>query len=200
VADQVIVAVPASLVAKEQLTFDPPLPDKTEAAARLPLGVDDKLFMSLEGAEEFDRDVRLFGHTDRAATAAYHMRPMGRPLIEAFFGGNLAAGLEAGGEHAFFDFAAGELTGLFGSRFAKRVRPIAVHRWGLDPLSLGSYSFATPDFADCRQSLAAPVDERLFFAGEACSAGDFSTAHGAWYTGVSAAEEVIAVRARSSLP
>jgi monoamine oxidase len=42
--------------------------------------------------------------------------------------------------------------------------------------------------------LAAPVDGRLFFAGEACSRGDFSTAHGGWITGVSAAEQVIAVQ------
>ncbi len=46
----------------------------------------------------------------------------------------------------------------------------------------------------CRARLAAPVDERLFFAGEACSTGDFSTAHGGWLTGVAAAEQVIAAR------
>jgi monoamine oxidase len=50
--------------------------------------------------------------------------------------------------------------------------------------------------ADCRAALAAPVDGRLFFAGEACSRGDFSTAHGGWATGVTAAEQVL--HARSS--
>ena len=44
--------------------------------------------------------------------------------------------------------------------------------------------------------LAAPVDERLFFAGEACSKNDFSTAHGGYLTGVAAADEVIAARKR----
>jgi monoamine oxidase len=39
--------------------------------------------------------------------------------------------------------------------------------------------------------LAAPVDDRIFFAGEACSRTDFSTAHGAFRTGVRAAEEAI---------
>jgi monoamine oxidase len=34
----------------------------------------------------------------------------------------------------------------------------------------------------------------LFFAGEACSRNDFSTAHGAWFTGVAAADQVIAAR------
>ena len=50
--------------------------------------------------------------------------------------------------------------------------------------------------ADCRATLAAPVDGRLFFAGEACSRHDFSTAHGGWFTGVAAAEQVIAERRR----
>jgi hypothetical protein len=35
--------------------------------------------------------------------------------------------------------------------------------------------------------LAAPVNNRLFFAGEACSQHDYSTAHGAFLTGVAAA-------------
>ena len=37
--------------------------------------------------------------------------------------------------------------------------------------------------------LAAPIDSRLFFAGEACSQHDFSTAHGGWITGVAAADQ-----------
>ena len=195
-ADQVIVAVPSTLLAAERISFTPALPEKTAAAAGLPLGHDDKLFMSLDGAEQFDNDVRLFGHTDRAATAAYHFRPFGRPLIEAYFGGTLAAELEAIGDAAFFDFAVSELTNLLGGAFAKRVRPIRIHRWGVDPFSLGAYSFALPGFADCRATLAEPVDDRLFFAGEACSTTDFSTAHGAWHTGVTAAEQVIAARER----
>jgi monoamine oxidase len=197
-ADQVIVAIPSSLLANERLAFVPALPQKIEAAQGLPLGVDDKLFMALEGADEFDKDVRLFGHTDRAATAGYHVRPFGRPLIEGYFGGRLASELEGGGDAAFFDFAVSELVNLLGSTFARRVKPIRVHSWGRDPLSLGSYSFALPGQADCRQVLAAPVEDRVFFAGEACSVHDFSTAHGAWRTGVKAAEQVIAVRRKLS--
>jgi monoamine oxidase len=40
------------------------------------------------------------------------------------------------------------------------------------------------------------VDGRIFFAGEACSRNDFSTAHGGYLTGMAAAEQVIAVRRR----
>src|SRR5580704_14311942 len=199
-ADQIIVTVPSAILAAERIQFAPALPRKTQAALGLPLGLADKLFMSLEDAEEFEQGgVRLFGHTDRVATAGYHVRPFGRPMIEAYFGGRLAADLETDGEGAFFDFAVAELVGVLGSAFARRVKPIRVHRWGHDPFALGSYSFALPGFADCRQTLAEPVDNRLFFAGEACSKHDFSTAQGGYHTGIAAAEQVIAARASREL-
>ena len=99
---------------------------RRRAAARL----DDKLFFSLEGAEDFEKDTRLFGHIDRAATAAYHFRPFGRPLIEAYFGGTLAAELEAGGEPAFVDFAIGELTAPPRRRLRNRMKPLRMHSLG----------------------------------------------------------------------
>jgi monoamine oxidase len=196
-ADQVIVTVPSAVLAAEQITFTPALPDKIAAARGLPLGLADKLFIALEGAEEFEKETRLFGRTDRKGTGGYHLRPFGRPLIEAYFAGGLAAELERGGDGAFFDFAVSELVGLFGSDFSRRLKPIQVHRWANDPYALGSYSFALPGFADSRAVLAAPIDNRLFFAGEACSAHDFSTAHGGYFTGVAAADEVIALRRKS---
>jgi monoamine oxidase len=196
-ADQVIVTIPTSVLAAERIAFTPALPQKIDAARGLPLGLDNKLFMALDGAEEFDAEVRLFGRTDRKGTGGYHLRPFGRPLIEGYFGGGLAIELESGGDKAFFDFAVAELVGLFGSAFARRLKFIAVHCWGRDPFALGSYSSALPGFADGRAILAAPVDDRLFFAGEACSLHDFSTAHGGYFTGVEAAEQVMKVRTKS---
>jgi monoamine oxidase len=69
--------------------------------------------------------------------------------------------------------------------------PLAATAWLQDPWSRGSYSFALPGHADDRARLAAPVDDRLFFAGEACSPNFFSTAHGAWMSGVAAAEAAL---------
>jgi monoamine oxidase len=195
-ADQVIVTVPSAVLGSERIVFSPALPAKIAAAQGLPLGLDDKLFLSLDDAEEFDEDSRMFGRTDSAATAGYHFRPFGRPMIEAYFGGTLAIDLEKRGPNAFFDFASAELVNHLGSDFARRIKPIGSHQWGRDPFSLGSYSYASPGFADCRQTLAEPVESRLFFAGEACSEHDFSTAHGAWQTGFAAAEQVIAARRR----
>ena len=97
---------------------------------------------------------------------------------------------------AFVDFAVSQLADVFGSDFKKRLSLLDMHLWASDPFARGSYSFALPGRVDCRQTLAAPVDGRLFFAGEACSKLDFSTAHGAYLTGLAAAEQVLAARKR----
>src|SRR5262249_44915041 len=119
--------------------------------------------------------------------------PFGRPLIEGYFGGRLARDLEAGGEAAFATFAADEVASLLGEGIRKRLHPIAASAWARDPYARGSYSHALPGHADARRTLAEPVDARLFFAGEACSVHDFSTAHGAYRTGIAAADAAVLV-------
>jgi monoamine oxidase len=190
-AEAAIVTLPSALIAADDNLFAPALSDKTRAAAGLPLGHNDKLFLSLAEAEAFEPETRAFGDPRRVDTATYQLRPFGRPMIECYFGGALAAELEKGGQGAFFDFARGELVGLFGDDFARRIAPLALHGWSSDPFARGAYSYALPGHADDRAALAAPVDGRLFFAGEACSRDDYSTAHGAYLTGIVAAEQAI---------
>jgi monoamine oxidase len=186
----VIITVPTDVLCT--LRFHPALPDKVAAAEMLPLGLADKLYLGLDGDAEFPKDSHLYGALDSARTASYHVRPFGRPLIEVYFGGRFARELEAEGEAAFASFAIGQLASLLGEGMRKRLHPIAATAWGRDPYARGSYSHAVPGHADGRSVLAAPVDDRLFFAGEACMVHDFSTAHGAYRSGVAAADAVIA--------
>ncbi len=186
-----IITIPTDLIA-DGLQFRPGLPDKVEAAAGLPLGFADKLFLALERPEEFPENTVLFGRTDRAATAGYNFRPFGRPYIEAYFGGRNARTLEEEGEAAFAAFALDELAGLFGSAMRNRATPIAASAWARDPYARGAYSHALPGYSRNRVRLAEPVENRLFFSGEACSAHAFSTAHGAYQTGIAAAEAALA--------
>lgn len=189
----VIVAVPSSLLAEEALKFQPALPTKVEAAHALPLGLADKLFLQVADADDLPAETRVFGAIDCTATASFHLRPFGKPLIEAYFGGALAHALEREGDDAFAAFAMEQLMAHFGADFRKRLTPLAVSAWARDPFARGSYSFAQVGHASARMVLGAPVDGRLFFAGEACSLHDFSTAHGAYRTGVAAAEQALRV-------
>ena len=191
-ASRVIVTVPTSIIAQEVIRFDPALPDKLAAAAGLPLGVDNKLFISLEGAlPGVERGAYLVGSTTSRETMSYQVRPLDRPAIYCFFGGRFAAALEREGQTAMFSFAVDELARLLGNDVRKRMAPLASTAWQRDPWARGSYSFALPGHAEDRAVLAAPVDDRLFFAGEACSPNFFSTAHGAWLSGITAAEGVL---------
>jgi monoamine oxidase len=192
-AARAIVTVPSSIIAQERLRFDPPLGDKVAAAAGLPLGLADKLFLRIEGeVSDFPSEAYLVGSTTRRETASYQIRPVGRPLIACFFGGRWARALEGEGMAGMAAFAVDELTRHLGSDVRRKLTPLAATAWEQDPWARGSYSYALPGHADDRAALAAPVDDRLFFAGEACSPNFFSTAHGAWISGTAAAEMALA--------
>src|SRR5262245_32094112 len=114
-------------------------------------------------------------------------------LIEAYAAGldvrlgQFARELENAGDGAFARFATDRIAALMGNDIRNRLHPLAASAWNRDPFACGSYSYAEVGHADARTVLAAPVDDRLFFAGEACSRHDFSTAHGAYRTGVETA-------------
>lgn len=190
-AGKAIVAAPSSILAEERLKITPALPAVLEAAAGLPLGLADKLVLACSEAEMFPKDGMLLGKTDTAETGGYHVRPFGRPLIEGFFGGDTAQALEAEGQAGMADFAIEELANLIGTSIRRKLEPLHATAWGADPFARGSYSYAMPGCHDARAALARPVEDRLFFAGEHCHPTFFSTAHGAFETGVAAAEAVL---------
>ncbi len=191
-AAAVIVTVSTNVLASGALRFDPPLDDKAQAATHLPLGPANKLFLRLDEPGEFPPDCHLIGDPHLANGGSYYLRPFGCPVVECFFGGTGAAELEAQGNAATADFALEQLCGLLGSSFGRRAHLITGSAWGKEPAIGGSYSHALPGHAAARAILAASVEDRIFFAGEACSPHDFSTAHGANATGVAAAEAALA--------
>jgi monoamine oxidase len=191
-AGKAIITVPTNLIADEAIRFHPMLPDKVGAARGLPLGLADKVMLALDQAEELPEEGNLRAATMRTEMGTYHLRPFGQPCIEGFFGGRFARELEDAGEGALAAQAIDEIAGLLGSDFRRRLKPLAESRWAHDPFARGSYSHALPGHAGARAVLAAPVDGRLFFAGEATSPHFFSTAHGARDSGERAAGEVMA--------
>jgi monoamine oxidase len=195
-AARVIVTVPTSLIADEAIRFRPALPAKVDAARGLPLGLADKVTLALDRPEDLPSDGNLRGATMRTAMGSYHLRPFGQACIEGFFGGRFARELEDAGDGAIAAQSIDEIVALLGSDYRRRLKPLAESRWAHDPFARGSYSHALPGHAGKRAVLAAPVDNRLFFAGEATSPNFFSTAHGARDSGERAAGEVVAALAK----
>ncbi|MEZ2128721.1 MULTISPECIES: flavin monoamine oxidase family protein [unclassified Sinorhizobium] len=186
-ATAVIVTVSTMMLSRETVRFDPPLASKIEAASNLPLGKVNKLFLAGAPAD-LPRDKNLLGTHGRTGAVTYQIRPFGIGAIEAYIGGQLAEDLERAGEQAAAAFAIDELVAYFGSDLRQKLSFAAMSGWCGNPWIGGAYSYALPGQALQRDVLSEPVDGRLFFAGEACPPGKFSTAHGAYESGVEAAE------------
>ena len=190
-AGKVIVTVPTNLIADQAIRFHPALPAKVDAARGLPLGLADKVMLALDEPTALPSDGSLRGATMRTDMGTYHLRPFGQPCIEGFFGGRFAQALEDAGDGALAAQSIDEIVGFLGNDYRRKLKPLAESRWAHDPFARGSYSHALPGHAGDRAVLAAPVDGRLFFAGEATSPHFFSTAHGARDSGERAAGEVL---------
>jgi monoamine oxidase len=190
-ADKTIITVPTNLIAEGAIRFHPALPDKVDAAAHLPLGLADKVMLALEEPEALPAEGNLRGATMRTEMGTFHLRPFGQPCIEGFFGGRYAQALEDEGDGAIAAHSIDEIVAFLGSDFRRKLKPLSESRWAHDPFARGSYSHALPGHTGKRAVLAAPVDGRLFFAGEATSPNFYANAQGARDSGERAAGEVL---------
>jgi monoamine oxidase len=163
-----------------------------DAAARLPLGRNEKLFLEIAGDSPFAPETRVLGNPRDRSTGVYYIRQFGWPVIECFLGDQGARMVEEIGPAAGFAHAIDQLAALFGSAVSRSLRPLVASNWSRMTYVGGAYSHALPGHAAAREDLARSFEQRIFFAGEATHAHDYSTAHGAHDSGVRAAEEAIA--------
>jgi len=199
-AKTAILTVSTAVLAEGAIKLPKAIDPWRQAASSLPLGRNEKLYLEVVGEGPFAPETHVLGNPRDRRTATYTIRPFGRPVIESFFGGEGAEMIEESGPTAGFDYAIGQLAALFGSDARRSLKPLIASSWSRTTRIGGAYSYAVPGRAAARQALARPFEDRLFFAGEATSAEDFSTAHGAHDTGVRAAEEALAaLRSRSGV-
>jgi monoamine oxidase len=187
-----ILTVSTAVLASDAIKLPGGLDAWREAARVLPLGRNEKLFLEIVGQSPFSPETHELGNPRDPRTAAYYIRPFGRPVIECFFGGEGAQMIEESGPTAGFDYAIEQLVALFGSEARRSLRPLVASSWSRSTRIGGAYSYALPGHAAARRLLARPFEDRLFFAGEATNGQDFSTAHGAHDSGVRAAQEALA--------
>ena len=187
-----ILTVSTAVLAGDTLRLPGELDPWREAARMLPLGLNEKLFLEIVGDAPFEAETHVTGNPRDSRTASYYIRPFGRPVIECYFGGERAQALCEQGIAEGFEFAIEQLANLFGSDIRASLKPLLASAWSQTTRIGGAYSYALPGQVGARKILARLYDNRVFFAGEATSPGDFSTAHGAHDSGVRSADEAIA--------
>jgi monoamine oxidase len=131
--------------------------------------------------------------SDGSPAMAFLMKPLGSNLAVGFVGGDTARAVEQQGPQAALDLALGKLRKVFGPTIDQHVKATRITAWGKDEWTMGSYSYAKPGMAHMRDKLRRPVDDRLYFAGEAAAPSEHAMqVVGAAESGAAAARALIA--------
>jgi monoamine oxidase len=194
-AKAVIVTTSTTVLSGSAIDWPQQLSPWQDAARQLPLGNNEELFLEIVGDSDFETETHVIGNPYDVSTGSYYIRPFGMPIIECFLGG--AGARYAANERVEAAFALEQLRSLFGSSTCNNLRPLASSRWTKTHSIGGAYSHALPKHTAARRRLATSHEQRVFFAGEATSTDNFSTAHGALQSGIRAAEEFLSVRYNS---
>ncbi|MDY0871741.1 flavin monoamine oxidase family protein [Dongia rigui] len=186
----VLVTVSIAVLKAERIKFFPLLPDwKLDALDRLQMGHAEKagFWLKRDIFAGMDPHFAMLNWED-APTAGFLCKPFDRPMVTMFASGPFARDLFAQGSDAAIAEARSLLTKVFGADIQKEIVTACATNWVNDPYILGAYSVLSPHGGEARAELAQPIENRVFFAGEAASSDGFSTAHGAYNSGMAAVD------------
>ncbi|MCG9893840.1 MAG: FAD-dependent oxidoreductase, partial [Fimbriimonadaceae bacterium] len=189
-ADACVVTLPLGVLKSGSVAFAPPLPPTHLAAIEsIGFGLLNKCILRFE-SRFWPAEAEGFFNLPPAGLDWLDWvdltTPTGRPGLMGLIGADPAEAMEA--RQDAVESAYDALRQMFGNGIP---RPVAsqITRWRSDPLARGSYSFPKlGGGSEMRKALAEPVGERLIFAGEALSVLDYGTVHGAFLSGIQAAE------------
>lgn len=190
--DAVIVTVPLAVLQEGSPVFDPPLPQKKKEAIS-GIGMDAGMKIQLRFKRTFWPANMYFLHSDGFFPQFWtpgHGRGGTANVLTTFAGGSIAEALKSPDP---VEYAVEDLDRLFGNRAAsENLEEAFVADWGAEPFIRGLYSYPLASTTHAhREALAAPVDGKIFFAGEATDVnGHWGTVHGAVESGRRAAREV----------
>jgi monoamine oxidase len=192
-ARAVIVTVSTNIIAAGRIQFSPELPHRAiDAFGRLSLGSYDHIALELNGNPlGLDSDDLVFEKSADSHTAALLANVSGTPLCLVDVAGSFGRDLSARGEAAMVDFATQWLAGLYGAEIKKAIGRTQATRWNADAFTLGAASAAVPGAQLARRIMMEPVNDAIWFAGEAAHETLWGTVGGAWESGERAADAVL---------
>lgn len=190
-----ILTVPTGVLAANKVTFQPALPARVaDAIQKLKPGAVERVAVQIEPAA-LPSDQLYIEKAEHRRTAAAHINVFGSGISFVQVGGRTCRDLIANGEPAMTAFAHEWLANHFGSEITRLIKRTHISHWHAEPWTLGAFSYAAPQTGAARKVLAAPLAERVWFAGEAAHETLWGTVAGAWETGERAADAVIARKA-----
>ena len=196
-ADYVLVTVPLGVLKAGTITFLPPLPEqKTTAVRKLGMNCVNKFLLTWDTA--FWNDEQYIAYTPDARDRFNYFVNLKKihPGINAlmtFAYADFARQTESMSDAQVTDAIMVYLRDIYGAD-----TPYPTHmlrtRWQSDENARGSYSYTTLE-SEMRHfdDLADALSDKVFFAGEHTHRDYFSTAHGAFLSGIREADKILAL-------
>jgi monoamine oxidase len=165
--------------------------EKSAALARLASGPVIRVAMAFREAfwERHHPGVAFFHSPNAAFPTFWTPLPMHAPLLTAWAGGPKAARLTGSSEMFLLRKALESVRSVLGN--IEEPSGFAIHDWQADPYARGGYSYVQVGGTGAREGLAEPLEETLYFAGEATDTEQSGTVGGALASGLRAAKEIL---------
>ena len=188
-----ILTASTGVLASGKIKFEPGLPRRyVEAIGKLGLGSYDHVAIEFSGNPlGLQNDDLVFEKATGSRTAGLLANVSGSRLCVVEIAGKLGAGLAEQGEAAMTAFALDWLADMFGSDVKQAVKRTHATRWAKEPWALGAFSAASPGGQWARKALSEPLEEHIWFAGEAVHETLWGTLGGAWEAGERAADAAL---------
>ncbi|MBC8046698.1 MAG: FAD-dependent oxidoreductase [Fimbriimonadaceae bacterium] len=201
-AKKIIIAVPIGVLQQSAITFYPEIPEKISAAKQIGYGDVIKILIAFKKRFWEDAGLRNLGFlfTGKSIPTWWTQHPQNSSVLTGWLAGPPAGEMKNINEDAIlqnaitslaetFQFTTAELEGLI---IAKKVV-----NWSADKFTGGAYAYATLYTAEARKILSEPVDDIIYFAGEALFDGPaMGTVEAALSSGKEVAEKIIKMKGR----
>ena len=194
IADVVVISVSLGVLQKNLIEFIPDLPvEKKEAINNISWGSVNKVIFKFP--YNFWGDVENFfiEREDRHAFTTWFSSEamVNEPVVYSFFSGEFSRNMEKETDDYIVEEAMKSLKVAYGNDVPEPEAHL-ISRWGMEPYILGAYSAPghNQDDLKLRTELASPVQNKIFFAGEATSVLEYAFTHGALNTGLREARKI----------
>ena len=192
-ANAIIITASTGVLGSGKINFRPALPARyLEAINKLQPGHRDHVAIQLKGNPLGLKDNELVQQKVASQrTAVLLANQFGSSLCTVELSGTLCRDLAKEGDAAMIAFAQEWIVELFGSDTRRSVQRANTTQWSREPWILGAMSVAPPGQQSTRATLSAPLNDRMWFAGEATHQTSWGTVEGAWESGERAANAVV---------
>lgn len=194
-ADYVLVTVPLGVLKKNVIQFTPGLPTaKSNAIQSVGMNCVNKFLLTWDTAFWDDEQYIVYTPEERDKFNYFVNVKKFHPTVNAlmtFAYADYGRATESMSDAEIIDAIMQHLRDVYGADTPEPVQMLRT-KWNSNENAYGAYSFtAVGTEMHHFDDLAAQVDDKLFFAGEHTNIDYFSTAHGAYLSGIREAEKII---------